>query len=185
MNRIYTLEDARKLVCESVVYGLCTREGEVFYVGKTTRPHERFRLYSRNKEVHSSALSKKLETNKFVRILEWNPEDLTKAEMKHIRARRDTGILNKVGVTLNRDMAIARPWSRGGGYLTPSKYLMRIADASLAKEIREHRSKLTTLQRCVYEINIFRNFPESIQERLEPWLEATAKPMIQYMEQHV
>lgn len=178
-----------RMITLPVVYALCTLNGEIFYIGKTKNANNRFRTYMTPKNCHSSLIAGKIAKSGgfMVKILDWNPSDLSNAELQRIKQfeGKTVNIVN-IGNLQFKPMG-ASPWSAGIGTSTPSSFLMNnlkmnLHSPQLSKKLRKIIQNMDDARRCVFELEVFQTLHPIAQNLMRPWFDATAPRMIQAME---
>lgn len=167
------------------IYALCDTAGMAFYVGKTINPGERFSEHLRPAGGHNPVLKekiKKLGVDLRVCILCEDPPDINAAERREIASR--PWIVNMVGPHhWAWQCRSDKPWAAGSGIWCPSQLSIRATkDQTKKQTCRAFLRSLTPAERCVVEIELYREFPLGFQRRLNRWLDLAQGKMLACLE---
>lgn len=179
-KRVLRLSDARSIQVP-VIYGLCTKDGDIFYVGKTVNPKKRFYTHEKEHQSYNPDLAK-IE-KEYVIILESNPSNISESEKKFIKKYRKKIVNSSVASKYEHGKG-AKPWSIGQGKITPSKMLLRILateDPCSANKIRKEIRSMTEAQRCAFETSIFMHAHVLMKSRLAEWYNSCRDKMLKCM----
>jgi hypothetical protein len=184
VGHLLLISEARKLVCPCV-YALCDANGAAFYVGKTIRPWRRFAEHVWQRGGANLLVKKKIKSIGAclrVCILAESPVDINTEERRAIAVR--PWVLNVVGphhwVWQQRK---DKPWAAGTGIHAPSNVIVgRMKDKCKKELCRAFLHSLSLKDRCILEINLYREFPLFAQRRLDKWLCATRRKMLECLE---
>lgn len=182
-RRMLTLGEAKTLVCP-VVYGLCDADGDVFYVGQTRNAARRFQSHRENRSGNRRLKSKLASLGRSVRVLvlHQSPASLNDVEREEIRARGRV-LVNLIGAdssVWSKHSAV--PWAAGTGVLAPSAYAVSRANPDLKRLARQKLAAMSPAERCMAEIDLYREFPPLLRRRFDKWLDMTAAKMLACLE---
>jgi len=185
-----TLKEALKIK-DNIVYGLCSLDSDVFYVGKTKNPSKRLLSYKYLNDCHNKELAEhiKLIGELFVVILEQGIDNIQDAEIYWIE-NIGGHLFNKMSRPYKTWLDYkSKPWQAGVGVRCPSDYLIfnviqTTGDKKnpIMDEVRLIRDKMSIKKRCCYEIDLYKNAYKCQQKDMNKWFNRCINDLIGELE---
>lgn len=173
-------------ISEPCVYMISDMNDKIVYIGKTKNPKRRFQNY-KYKTCHNILLNNWLKENEPYFVVIKLPENRLNEVEKELIKKHKEYIFNKIaGGEYPWVRDLEKPWCAGHIKSPSALLLQRLQNNKfkhhLISETKKIIKDMNNKQRCMFELEVAKDYYEKYQHSIEKWLNITECKMIECIE---